>query len=684
MWGNEYLSNIEKPAYFNQFSYDANGNILSQYRTNATGNGIDSLIYNYAHDSNNELFQNRLYSVNDKVAANKFSDDIDDQGTFDTILERVNADNNYSYDEIGQLKKDSAEQIQSITWTVYNKIKSINRYAGSTKQNLSFDYDAATNRVAKHVYTSAGVWQKSIYYVRDAQGNIMSTYERKNVGTAHSFRIKEHDIYGSNRMGTAIDSLQLIGTNPDTVNYIRVLGQKTYEMDNHLGNVITVINDRKIAQASAEALTIYNSPTEARIGIDSLGGMKIQPLVQNGGNIFAVKTMIGQSYKTDFYVNLAKTQSGDGLSFDYPSSTGNSLTATGHYTFNFTATDTLSNLVAYYSSTGNTPNDYFMFDSLNVINTGITNDTIRGYLSAIANVSDYNPFGSVMNGRQYAANGQYRNGFNGQEKDDEISGAGNMMTAEYWEYDTRLGRRWNLDPKPTTGISDYACFNNNPIFWADPNGDKVKNGYEEDLQTAKENKADKKQAYDNAKGINKLFKGISYAIAKSNLNTVQRNFNVTEDFIADYKKNNPDDFKNLDENLFNEKKEVVDVSVKLTHNITSTLPSSVSPPEGELKGYTEMGYKGSNGKVIPFSNKGDNVVEIKVSISGGSLRKIFGHEAGHTWFQVTHATQYRAFQNNHPDTKKQGGHGKSEYKGTGMMDEDPSGKSAEEWYKRTK
>jgi hypothetical protein len=35
--------------------------------------------------------------------------------------------------------------------------------------------------------------------------------------------------------------------------------------------------------------------------------------------------------------------------------------------------------------------------------------------------------------------------FNGQEKDDEVSGAGNTMTAEFWEYDTRLGRRWNVD-----------------------------------------------------------------------------------------------------------------------------------------------------------------------------------------------------------------------------------------------
>ena len=42
--------------------------------------------------------------------------------------------------------------------------------------------------------------------------------------------------------------------------------------------------------------------------------------------------------------------------------------------------------------------------------------------------------------------GGYRYGFQNQEKDDEIKGEGISYTAEYWEYDSRLGRRWNLDP----------------------------------------------------------------------------------------------------------------------------------------------------------------------------------------------------------------------------------------------
>jgi hypothetical protein len=67
--------------------------------------------------------------------------------------------------------------------------------------------------------------------------------------------------------------------------------------------------------------------------------------------------------------------------------------------------------------------------------------------------------------------GGYRFGYNGQEKVDEIAGAGNHTTAEFWEYDTRLGRRWNRDPVVKPYESGYACFANNPIWFSDVNGD---------------------------------------------------------------------------------------------------------------------------------------------------------------------------------------------------------------------
>ena len=65
----------------------------------------------------------------------------------------------------------------------------------------------------------------------------------------------------------------------------------------------------------------------------------------------------------------------------------------------------------------------------------------------------------------------YRFHFNGQEADNEVAGTGNSYTAEFWQYDSRLGRRWNVDPVPQVTMSDYSVLGNNPNIYVDPAGD---------------------------------------------------------------------------------------------------------------------------------------------------------------------------------------------------------------------
>jgi hypothetical protein len=73
-------------------------------------------------------------------------------------------------------------------------------------------------------------------------------------------------------------------------------------------------------------------------------------------------------------------------------------------------------------------------------------------------------------GRKFAqGNGKYRYSINGQEKEIELNE--NITTAEYWEYDSRIGRRWNVDPVIKPWQSPYSCFSNSPIVRVDPNGD---------------------------------------------------------------------------------------------------------------------------------------------------------------------------------------------------------------------
>jgi hypothetical protein len=66
----------------------------------------------------------------------------------------------------------------------------------------------------------------------------------------------------------------------------------------------------------------------------------------------------------------------------------------------------------------------------------------------------------------------YRYSINGQEKTPEIGS--NTTTAEFWQYDARIMRRWNIDPKPQIYSSPYSAFDNSPIWRSDPLGDTTK------------------------------------------------------------------------------------------------------------------------------------------------------------------------------------------------------------------
>ena len=91
--------------------------------------------------------------------------------------------------------------------------------------------------------------------------------------------------------------------------------------------------------------------------------------------------------------------------------------------------------------------------------------------TAILSSHDYEPYGSALPYRGFEASkteDKYKFGFNSQEMDfDIIEG---LYGAEFWEYDSRTGRRWNVDPVVYASISGYSCFLGNPIYFVDPSG----------------------------------------------------------------------------------------------------------------------------------------------------------------------------------------------------------------------
>ena len=102
---------------------------------------------------------------------------------------------------------------------------------------------------------------------------------------------------------------------------------------------------------------------------------------------------------------------------------------------------------------------------------GIGSNGIADYYEPLViSESDYYPFGMAMKERSFS-NEEYRFGFNTQEKSTELGE--DTYTAEFWQYDSKIARRWNNDPRPNTSISVYAAFAGNPIRFSDKKGDTL-------------------------------------------------------------------------------------------------------------------------------------------------------------------------------------------------------------------
>jgi hypothetical protein len=134
-----YWTPVATQNYKERVSYDANGNILTYSRNGNLGTAMDVLSYQYPKYANTtannnahlvgKMINNRLRYVLDE-ATSAYTEDIKSnapsgitthQNVVDELLTEQAGDN-YAYDEIGNLIKDTKEGINNITWNVYGKI----------------------------------------------------------------------------------------------------------------------------------------------------------------------------------------------------------------------------------------------------------------------------------------------------------------------------------------------------------------------------------------------------------------------------------------------------------------------------------------------------------------------------------------------------------------------------------
>jgi len=397
--------------WFSSYTYDANGNIQTLDRnTGGAGAPMDALTYTYYENTN------RLRSVYDGTG-----------GGGDTDL-KDQFYHGYGYDEIGNVVRNTknpgvphypTDGITNIEWNLAGKVKKI-EFSDDCNTNglsaLEFFYSPLGNRIAK-VETPLGSTSKSekvaTLYYNDASGNTLAVSELKdldgdgNVSSASERVLKEHIIYGSKRIGILHTGL-LIHRNSTLLDLqlTKEYGSRQYELSNHLGNVMTIVNDRCLTQVNTEIGTTQMVELTNTGSVPNYVKIRISPYNPDVAIMFPTATLV---------------KSDDG--FYDPSGPDflNSLT-------------TIEVGKEYEVYVDETRDVYFA-------------GTEQKILPNIVYSTDYFPFGMEVPGLGVKNNNaDYRFGFQGQEKDDEIKGAGNSINYKYRMYDPRIGRFFAVDP----------------------------------------------------------------------------------------------------------------------------------------------------------------------------------------------------------------------------------------------
>ncbi|WP_040254147.1 RHS repeat-associated core domain-containing protein [Psychroserpens mesophilus] len=269
--------------------------------------------------------------------------------------------------------------------------------------------------------------------------------------------------------------------------HYNLVGDKRYELSNHLGNVISVISDRKLPAfnigkewyGSKSFKDYWNPYNKSSLSVDehTLHVKCHEPesgaygkYVLDSGLTYSVQMDIG---KENFMANLVfeiLDPSGDPI---YTQTVLESTTIGTQFTTNQSGTYVL----LIYVDESFTQTEEFTISNLIIADvTGIAHDTNQidlfgTFVPDVFAYNDYYPFGMLMP-KRHDSEGNYRYGFNGMEADDEIKGGGNSYTSYFRQYDSRIGRWLSLDPEMENfpNQSPYNGFDNSPIKLSDPHG----------------------------------------------------------------------------------------------------------------------------------------------------------------------------------------------------------------------
>ena len=249
---------------------------------------------------------------------------------------------------------------------------------------------------------------------------------------------------------------------------------------------------------------------------------------------------------------------------------------------------------------------------------------------------DYYPFGMLLPNR-HESDGDYRYGFNGMEKDDEVKNSpGTSYDFGARMYDPRIGRWLSRDPlEPKyVNLTPYNYVANTPIFAYDPDGELIiwVNG-----EAPKEEKANAKYWADNSTRVNER---PSFGLRMGDPNHKYKNGDQTDGmFGADWPANRKlvggiaakADFKSIKADM---KSRMVDGKITETINIISH-----SKGGAYANGYSEelgpLMEKWRNDEPELFAGDG-GTIEMVIHLAPHQSNYIDVKNADHPTVTVTH------------------------------------------------
>lgn len=524
-WGN-----LIADHYDTYYTYDANGNLLTLLRNNHSNDpemddfdySYESVIDPYSYYSGQTI--NRLASVDDGIGATDV--DFDFEGTSNYDYDDIGNLISDSGEEIEEIEWNTYGKVTKVTRTSESLKADLEFWYDPMGNRLC---KIVKPRDENADPTTQEEWV-IYWYMRDAQGNVMAVYaENYNADEELAeLKVKEWNIYGSSRHGilnATPEEDMLAQLDYGTISYLsggwidpsdtslywqrsvptwesfdHIAGFRNYELTNHLGNVMAVVTDRAIPIQDGQTPTLieyklpdyravtdyypfgmilpersWNLPDSSNIFVSLFFDNVLDLDFENENGTWTVPNRNAGISFSSGNMYLTGYQDSGAAYTDFSTETDSTYVitmnfsgVTGLATWNVSARDDQNNVLASTSITS-------LSTSPLTLEFEAASTTSRLYISRtsgsgtiVLTIEDIS-----IDGKYHKKDTlflSYRYGFNSQERDDEIYGKGNSYTAEYWQYDARLGRRWNMDPVVKPHESPYATFANNAIWFVDPSG----------------------------------------------------------------------------------------------------------------------------------------------------------------------------------------------------------------------